>query len=190
MFTPQTVEVTEVVWNGEGAVEFNFNDGSMWEGAKRKDFWHPDDNWESRIVKGSMIRLWTVQLSNVVGFEYQAKETGEWMSVWCVINDFGTKKERDDMEDDYVHFIEEEGHKIGELIDAGKTLEEIDTLVSGEHSGNTYACALGLGVSLAKNKENADKIRKGHNKKWGVPGTKEGLVNPAVLTINVEDKDE
>ena len=183
MFTPEIQTIKDVTWNGEGSVDFNFEGGTCWAGAKRKDFWNPDEKWEKIIKKGSKIRLWTVQWSTVLGFEVETKEKG-WVSVWCHANNFQTKKERKKSDDGYVNFIEKEGNRIARWIDQGKNLQEIDKLISDDHTGNTHACALNIGIRKAKNKENAEKVRKEHNKEWGVED-KKGLVNPAVMTINV-----
>lgn len=183
MFTSQVTTVKKVKWNGEDRVEFEFDDGCFWQGAKRKDFWHPDRKWEKIIKPGCEIQLWSVQGSTVVGFEVWHDDKFE--SVWCLANDFQTKKERMKGDNEYNNFIKSEGGKIAELIDQGKSLKQIDKLIDDGHSGNTYACALTIGIGKAKNRKNADKIRKEHNKKWGVTKSK-GVVNPAVVTINTK----
>jgi len=188
MFDSKEEIIEEVKWNGEDYVTFSFKGGMGWAGAKRKDFWNPDSNWEEKIAKGSVLRLWTVRYSIVVvGFELRMGD-GKWESVWCATNNFGTKAERKKSENAYVNFIKDEGKKIAKLIDEGKTLEEIDKLIDQGHTGNTYACALGIGISEAKDKEKAEVVRKEHNKKWGVEDNPykpehKGVVNPAVLTI-------
>ena len=85
--------------------------------------------------------------------------------------------------DGYVNFIKEEGKKMAKLIDEGKSLQEINKLISDEHTGNTFGCAINMGINTAKNKENAEKIRIAHNKEYGVSEDKKGVVNPAILTI-------
>lgn len=77
----------------------------------------------------------------------------------------------------------EEGEKIAQMIDDGKALEEIDAEISSEHSGNTYGCALSLGIKNAANRGNAENIRQEHNLEYGVKEDKQGVVNPAVLTV-------
>ena len=186
MFQAQEEIVKNIEWNGEERVTIECK-YSTWCGAKRKDFWDPESNWEKRIVVGSEIRMWTVQGSIVLGFEL--REKNDWVSVWCKANNFQYKAEREKADQGYVDFIKEEGKKIGKLIDKGKTLKEIDKLISKGHTGNTYAYALDLGISSAKNKKNAEKIRETHNKKYGVnkkdPKGKKGIVNPAVFTLEV-----
>ena len=180
MFTPEIRTIKRVKWDGEGNVDFEFEEGFCWCGAKRKDFWGPDDDWKSKIKRGSKIRLWTVQWSTVLGFEVLVND--RWQSVWCHANDFQTKAERKKSDEGYVNFIEKEGNRIAKWIDQGKNLQEIDKLISDEHTGNTHACALNIGIRKAKNRENAEKVRKEHNKEWGVED-KKGLVNPAFMTI-------
>ena len=169
-------------WNGEGQVDFEF-DRCSWSGAKRKDFWHPEKDWEKIIVPGAFIRTWTVQGSTVIGFEVFTDDTFE--HVWCIANDFQTKDERMAGDKAYNDFITNEGNKIALLIDNGRSLKKIDSLIDDGHSGNTYACALALGIAKAKNRKNAEKIRKAHNKIWGVKESK-GVVNPAVLTLTAK----
>jgi hypothetical protein len=192
MFDPRIEVLKKVKWNGEKQVGFEFESGVCWSGAKRKDFWHPDDNWEKIIKPGCKIRTWTVQWCIVLGFEvwvddanWGKNQTDNWRSVWCLANNFEIKSERKKQEDGYANFIRKEGIKIAKLIDKGKSLKELDKLISKEHSGNTYACALSIGISKARNKVNADKVRKEHNELWGVKEA-DGVVNPAVLTVSAK----
>ena len=78
MFEHSEETVSEVKWDGEGDVEFTFSKCTSWCGAKRKDFWDPDKEWEKIIKPGSKIRLWTVQCSMVMGFEVWHKD--QWRS--------------------------------------------------------------------------------------------------------------
>lgn len=182
MFEPREGVISKVIWNGEKEVEIITDKCSHWRGAKRQDFWNPDDNWESIIKPGMRIRYWTIQWSTILGFEIF--KDCKWVGVWCMANHFGTKKDRKKSEDAYSNFIKSEGNKIAKLIDKGKSLEEIDKLISKGHSGNTHAWALSIGINKAKNKENADRVRKEHNKFWGIPEDKKGVVNPAVVTLS------
>jgi len=86
MFSPQLETIKKVKWSGKSNVKFSFEGNGYWEGAKRKDFWCPDSNWEKRIVSGSKLRLWTIQYSIVLGF--QLWKNDEWVNVWCRANDF------------------------------------------------------------------------------------------------------
>jgi hypothetical protein len=190
MFEQKEEVIKTIKWHGEGNVEIEVESGWCFSGAKRKDFWNPDEKWEQILKPGSKIREWTVQWSRVIGFEVwieNKKDWGKnqrdnWRPVWCVGNDFETKAERKKSEDGYVNFIKKEGNRIAKFIDQGKSLKQIDKLIAKGHSGNTHACALGIGISKAKNKENADRVRKEHNEFWGVKEGK-GLVNPAILTV-------
>lgn len=184
MFKPEETKIESIKWDGEDRVTMNFENGFSWSGAKRKDFWNPDDNWESEIVPGTIIRLWTVQFSLILGFEI-LKE-GKWVSVWCHANDFQLKAERESSAKAYSDFIQSEGEKIAVMIDEGKTLEEIDKLISKDHSGNTHAWALNIGVKNAKNRENAEAIRKAHNKAWGVGEESSGHVDRKIGESHVE----
>ena len=185
MFQAQEEIIRNIRWDGEERVTIECK-YSTWGGPKRKDFWNFDGNWEKRIVVGSKIRMWTVQGSVVVGFELWEKS--HWTSVWCVANNFQYKAEREKAGRGYVDFIEKEGKKIGKLIDKGKSLKEIDKLISDGHTGNTYAYALSLGISHAKNKKNAEKIRIIHNKKYSInkdQKPQKGIVNPAMFELKV-----
>jgi hypothetical protein len=184
MFESREVVVEKVEWNGEGTVHFKFRDGSMWSGAKRKDFWHPSDNWEKKIKPGSCLRLWLVQSSTVVGFQLEEKK--KWINVWCATNNFETKKQREKSERAYNNFIIEDGKKISKFIDEGKSYKEIKKKVKSGHSGNTFAQSLITGIENAENKKNAEKVKEEHNKEWGVENT-EGVVNPAIVTIFIKE---
>jgi len=178
MFREEHVTLTDVKWHGEDFVHFAWGD-TEWMGSKRKDFWYPDSNWEERIKIGTRMRIWTVQWSMVMGFEIW--ENGKWVPVWCMANDFQTKAESEKSDKAYSDFIEKEGKKIAKLIDKGKSLLEIDSSIDDGHSGNTYGCALAFGVGMAKNRKNAEKIRKEHNEIYGTKG--KGVANPALVTI-------
>jgi len=185
MFSPDIETIKTVKWNGEDHVDFAFKEGTCWSGAKRKDFWNPDENWEKIIKPGCKIRLWTVQFSIVLGFE--VLDGDAWRGVWCHANDFSTKAEREKSAKGYDDFIKSEGKLMANLIDQGKSLKEMDKLISNDHSGNTHACALMIGIRTAKNRVNADNVRREHNKEWGgkesmTPGS-DGLINPAVMTL-------
>lgn len=194
MFESREETIKSIKWSGESNVEIEVEDGWVFSGAKRKDFFCPDNNWEQIIKAGSKIREWTIGWSRVMGFEVwiddkknlDRHQKDNWRPVWCVGNDFETKAERKKSEDGYANFIKKEGLKIAKFIDAGKSLKQIDKLIAKGHSGNTYACALGIGISKAKNKENADRVRKEHNKYWGIGEDKKGLVNPAILTVETK----
>ena len=186
MFRPEIVVVDRVKWDGESNVDFVWNKCTHWGGAKRKDFWNPESNWEGRIQRGSRLRVWTICASAVVGF--QLEEDGQWVDVWCTINDFETKEEREESDNMYFKFIEEEGKYIANMIDLGMSYNEIDKNTSEEHTGNTFGWAMSIGTHDAKDQENAKKVRIAHNKKYGVEDDGgDGVVNPAVLRIQCGD---
>ena len=186
MFDPRIEVVERVVFpkDDSKAVEFTFKGGSCWQGSKLKDFCgKKDKEWDKIIKIGSQIRLWTVSWSIVLGFEVY---NNGWESVWCKANNFQTKKESYKASKAYSDFIIKEGDKIAGLIDEGLTLKQIDKAIDQGHSGNTHAWALKIGISKATNKENADKVRIEFNKEWGVSEDKPGIVNPAIMTMNVK----
>ncbi len=124
MFESREVKIEKIKWNGDGIVEFEFNDGGCWHGAKRKDFWRCDyshKEWEKVLVKGTPLILWTIQYSIIIGL--QAIVNGKTIDLWCVSNDFETEKDEKKSNDRYHNFIFEEGKKISNWIDQGKTLE-------------------------------------------------------------------
>lgn len=184
MFRPEIVVLNDVVWNGESNVEFHYNGCTVWAGAKRKDFWFPEEDWENKIKKGSALRLWAKR-NAVIGF--QLEENGQWVDVWCALNDFETKAEREASDKAYANFIEREGKLVADLIDNGMNYEEIDKSISDGHTGNTFGWAMSIGIHDAKDQENAKRVRVAHNKKYGVSEDKEGVVNPAILTVSCED---
>jgi len=167
-----------IKWDGESNVEM-LVDGWTFCGAKRKDFFSPDEKWEEILIPGIMLRVWTIQFSRVMGFEYD--DSGEWVSIWCCGNDFKTKFERVRSAKAYNDFAESEAKKITNWIDEGKNLAEINSLIDKGHTGFTFGWALNYGITHSKNKENAEKVRLEHNGEYGVTGN--GVVNPAILTI-------
>lgn len=188
MFKPDEATVGSVEWNGEGHVKIETS-SFVFSGAKRKDFYCPDEPWEERLKAGARVRFWCIQGSRVAGIELFDTTENEYVAMWFVGNDFQTKAERDAGAAAYGKFIEDEGQKIAGWIDEGKTLAEIDELVADGHTGNTYGCALALGIHDAKDREKANAIRTEHNGKYGVSGDKDkgGVVNPAILSVAVPD---
>jgi len=190
MFDSRVEIIEEIRWPKKDSEEvyIKFEEGSCWQGAKRKDFWNPDNDWEKQIVKGSSLRLWSVQYSIIVGFEWFSVKENKWISVWCHANNFETKKEREKSMDRYVNFIKDEGKRIAKMIDAKKTFEQIDKSTHGrDHTGNTFGMAMNIAIHSAKNKENAEKVRITFNKGYGVLETEKGVVNPAILTVKTDD---
>lgn len=185
MFDSREEIIANVKWNGEGQVDFSFRGGTGWCGVLRKDFWNADEDWESRLVPGTHIRLWTVQWSIVVGFE--CKVDHKWTAVWCAANDFKPKAERDAGAAAYQKFIEDEAVLLAERIDAGMEPKAALDAVSRDHTGNTMAWSVNLAVNReCKNKDLAEKFRRYWNKDNGVEGEKPGVVNPAVLQMRVD----
>ena len=182
MFQPREEQLEKVEWpkKDKDRVTFYFKRGSVWSGANRKDFWKTHD-WESLIVPGIWVKLWTICYSSIAGFQILNK-AGKWTDVWCALNNFTTKEESDKADKAYADFIEKEGKRIAKWIDAGKDLKQIDKLISRGHSGNTYARALSYGIYHAKNRHNADIITIAHNLQYGKIN-KDGVINPAIMTI-------
>jgi hypothetical protein len=183
MFEARESMLEAITWDGEDRVEIK-SDGWTFAGAKRKDFFNPDDDWESRLVPGARIRFWTIQCSRIIGFEWW--DGTAWKAIWCAGNDFQTKAERKAADDAYAAFIDEEGTRIASLIDDGNSLAEIDDLLSPGHTGNTYGWALHLGIQRARYHERAEAIRREHNAKYGQPEA-HGTINPALLTIKLPE---
>jgi hypothetical protein len=184
MFRSEEVILTNIEWDGESNVDFEFDNCLHWGGSKQKDFYGADEGWEDRIKIGSHLRIWSAPNSSVVGFELE--EEGKWIPVWCIANDFRTKEKRESDEESYEQFILVEGIRISNMIDEGLDYATISDKVSKGHSGNTFAYALWLGIRDAKDRENALKVEKAHNKFWGVEDAEDGkLVNPAHLTLRI-----
>ena len=184
MFEARIEKLYSIRFDGpDAAVEMHFgNDGSsVFMGAKRKDFFCPDENWEAQLVSGVALRLWTLQWSRIAGIEVRVD--GAWKTLWFCGNDFQTKADRERSEKGYANFIEDEGKRIAKWIDAGKTLQEIESSVSDEHTGNTMGCAMAMGIQTATDRVKAESIRKVWNKDHGVAEDHGGVVNPAILTI-------
>lgn len=197
MFEPRKEKIEAVKWDGDDRVEFRFVGGGVWSGAKRKDFWGAYDfDWETVLVPGVVLRIWTVSYSIIVGFEAFVQindETGndaktraqQWVPIWCAANNFQTKAEREAAANAYTKFIEDEGQLIAGAIDAGKTPEEILKGVSDQHSGNTLSWAVRIGVTNAMDRDAAEAFRRHWNLSHGVTRDQDkgGVVNAAVLHI-------
>jgi hypothetical protein len=158
MFEHRESLLEEITWDGEAIVTIK-SDGWTFSGAKRKDFYCPDEDWERRLAPGCRLRFWTIQFSCVAGFEWWSPSKLGWKAVWYVGNDFQPKAERETASKAYAQFIEDESEVIARLIDEGKSLAEIDAGISDGHSGNTFGWALHLGIQKAKNRENAERVR-------------------------------
>lgn len=192
MFTPEEYILKTIEWNGEGAVVMSFDSGDgmtgfQWAGAERKDFWHPDNEWEKILVPGVKLRLWTIQMSGVIGFQYQTPE-GAWDDVWCALNDFKTQAERKEGEDAYFGEIERFGGVIKAALDSGMEPEEVMRLADGKgYTGNMVAEAMHAGGCTTDNKEAGEAMRRYWNNYWGASEDQEGWVNPAFINIKGAD---
>jgi len=141
-----------------------------------------DKEWHKIITKLKPLYLtlhggWNNNLEVEVWYEKK------WHTIWSANNDLDTFAEDKKSTDAYNNFAINEGKKVAKLIDKGKSFKYIESKLSNQHSGNTYGWAMHYGISKAKNKENAIKVRAEHNKKCGGTGKEEGTINPAVLTI-------
>lgn len=183
MFHSREEFIKEIKWNGsDGRVDLITDDGGHFSGMERKDFFHPQDDWESLLVPGVALRTWNTLGSCVAGVE--ALIGGAWRSVWYVGNDFDTKEQSEASDKAYRDFIDREGKRIAGWIDEGKTLVEIDDLIDDDHTGFTYGASLALGIQQSKNKDFSSIIQRDHNAKYGVKDS-EGVVNPALMTVGV-----
>lgn len=189
MFTPKECEIRSVKWDGEGTVIFDFDGGDgltgfSWMGAKRKDFWHPDHDWEAILKPGVKIKMWTVQFSSVVGFQWFDPELDKWDDVWCVVNDFPTKAERKKSEDDYFGKIDEVSKVITKELDGGAEPESIMKLFDDQgYTGNMVFHMVRVGAETSANKEACEAMRLFWNAYWGDTSGKPGWLNPAIINI-------
>jgi len=190
VFIPQECVIKSVKWDGEGTVVFDFDSGGdmtgfSWAGAKRKDFWHPDHDWEVWLRAGARLRLWTVQISGVIGFQWFDPELNQWEDVWCALNNFQTKAERKAAEDAYFGEIESIGKTVTDALNHGSEPEAIMKLFDQKgYTGNMVFWMVGTGIKDTTNKEAGEKMRVFWNKYWGDESGKPGLLNPAIMTIN------
>lgn len=182
MFESREEVLEEIKWNGDDDAPEMKIGGWHFQGAKRKDFYCSDLDYEKILIPGTRIRSWTIQLSRIAGMEYWDEDKNDWVSFWYVDNDFETKAEREASTNCYVNFVKDEAEKIKNWIDEGKDLEFINKNISDGHTGNTIGCAMGWAIANATNKENADAVRIKWNRKYGHEST-EGVVNPAIMTI-------
>lgn len=164
----------------DGRIFVEVDDGWCWQGMLVKDIYR-DKEWHKLLFKIKPLYLafyggWNTTLRIAVWYN------NEWCKIWDANNHFESLKAAASGAKAYEYFIQEEGKKIANLINEGKTLDEIDKAISDQHSGNTYFWALNIGINAAKNKENAHKVRLEHNRKHGIDSDK-GLVNPSVLVF-------
>lgn len=98
MFEPRVVRLEKVEWHGPNKfVTLRFDGGAEFVSANRKDFFCPEEEWESVIIPGAKLRLWTIQYSRVLGFEVLNDfDTNElaWIPVWCQGNNFNLRRRR------------------------------------------------------------------------------------------------
>jgi len=188
MFQPNIFEVKSVKWpeddNDRVTFEIEGNSfGSHWAGSRRKDFWRRapgEPEWEEVITPGTLIKTWETT-NSVVGLQVFVED--DWENVWCASNNFRTRAEEKKGKEDYNNFILDEGKRIADMIDAGKSYDEINSSCDEKgHSGNTHAHSLAYGIAHAKNEENALEVKRAHNKFYGRENT-DGVVNPAVMTL-------
>lgn len=164
----------------DGRIEIHQKDGFTFSGMLVKDLYRTRE-WHKIIPK--IKPLYMAIHNGSIPLQIDVWYENNWHTIWDRSNDFESFAEEKKSDDAYANFVKKEGKKIAKLIDKGKTLKQIDKLISDEHSGNTYGWALNIGINTAKNKENAEKVRITHNKEYGVSEDKKGIVNPAVLTI-------
>lgn len=158
--------------------------GWVWCGMLVKDLYR-DTEWHKILLKLKPLYLaWHGGGNNILVVEVWYKNN--WHTIWSANNDFDSFAEERKSTDAYNNFAINEGKKVAKLIDQGKSFSQISKAMSKEHSGNTYGWAMGYGISKAKNRENAERVRIAHNKDCGVVDPKgKGVANPAVLTLEV-----
>lgn len=74
------------------------------------------------------------------------------------------------------HLMEKHNKTVAEIADKASHVSDIEGI-----TGFMYGCAVGV---LAQCWKYGEELRKWHNKEWGQEDT-DGVVNPAVLTVNV-----
>lgn len=87
MFKSEIKIIKEIEFDKENYVKFGFND-MIWQGAKRKDFFYNECDWQSLLVPGTVLRLWSIQTSRVIGIEFLDENKKEFKNVWVAGNDF------------------------------------------------------------------------------------------------------
>jgi len=163
----------------DGRIEIQQKDGFTFCGMLVKDLFRTAE-WHKIIPKIKLLYM-TIHGHNVP-LQIDVWYKNMWHVIWSRANNFESFREEKKSTDGYINFIKKQGDKISKLIDKGKTLKQIDSLISKEHTGNTYGYSLNIGINKAKNKKNSMKIRLEHNKRYG-SDSKSGVINPAVLTI-------
>ena len=166
----------------DGRIVIQQKDGHTFAGMLVKDLFRTKE-WHKIIPK--IKTLYMAVHGGTCPLQIDVWYQNRWNTIWDRSNNFESFAEEKKSNDSYMNFIKKEGDKVAKLIDKGKTLKQIDKLMSDEHSGNTYGCSLNIGINKAKNKENSMKIRLEHNKKYG-SDSKKGVVNPAILTIRAK----
>ena len=189
-FGTNTTTIESIEWpdDDSGNVEMKTVDGWVFAGMKRKDFYCPDECWEKRLVPGTQVRSWTMQLSIPVVFQWL--KCGGWSSFWFCGNDFQPKAERDAAAEAYSAAGERAAEAITAAIDAGAGMADVEQAAEDAVPGLTgfmIGWAMAQGVGRASNRDNAEKIRAEWNGRFGNDDP-EGVVNPALLTVGPSEE--
>ncbi len=167
----------------DGILEITNTEGTTYAGVLVKDLFR-DENWEKILFTTEPLYL-AVHGGNCplqIDMWYKRK----WETIWSKANDFNTFAEDKKADEKYKNFIKDEGEKVARMIDRKYTFAQIKEQMSKEHSGNTWGCAFWYGISKAKNKENAQKVKEDYNKSEGGTGKEKGVINPAVIVVKVK----
>lgn len=188
---PLSIEVTEAKLeikkdneHEDGRLEIHQMNGFVFDGVLVKDLFRTEE-WHNILPKLKPLYIAFHGCNRPLQIDVWYNE--KWMTIWQHGNDFESFAEEKKSDKAYENFINKEGKKVAKLIDEGKTFSQIRKAMSNEHSGNTYGCAMLYGISKAKNRVNAEKVRIAHNKDCGCKDSKvKGVVNPAILTMSVK----
>jgi len=170
----------------DGSFELHSSKGWMFF-IKAKDLYR-NHEYDKMLKEGKIKYLCFHGASGQGILKIDAWVIDDWECIWRANNNFRSYKQSKKDEDGYAAFIESEAKNISQMIDKGYNLKYINEHLSDGHTGNTFGCAMGLGISLAKDKHYSKKVRDAHNKEYGVAEGAKGVVNPAILTINVDAK--
>ena len=185
-FTERIETIAKIKWPDDGDGHLEIDCGALvFGGAKRKDFFCPDDDWESIIKPGVDIKFWDYRLRITL---LQIFIDHNWKTFWYCGNDFQTKAEREASEKTYNDFVENEAIRIKEMIDSGESFYDIKQSMYGKgHTGFTSGCCINGAINTATNSKHAEVIRKAWNKDCGQ--TSNGVVNPAVMSISPKGRE-
>ena len=87
MFHSSEVTIKTVTFEKRWQVVYVFTNGEEWAGSHLNEY-YKTHNYKTLFKPGTKLRLWTHQLSLVVGIEYWDPKKNAWDAIWIRGNKF------------------------------------------------------------------------------------------------------